>query len=207
LNVDATAKDIQAITVIDRLIGGLSYQFDVNAVTEAGEGGRSASSFVLAKMPILAPPRPTSKIEVLHETITSTNLIIRFSTAMFNTKNGLLTKCALIVCEVNKNIYGKWVVESWSNRTVTWGQASKYDIWPNYIAVEKPIEPVRIFLPNFISETIGIDNTCKNADPEIICNGPLKPATSYRFKLRIYTAPSLWTETELSEVAVTKINK
>lgn len=53
LNVDATAKDIQAITVIDRLIGGLSYQFDVNAVTEAGEGGRSASSFVLAKMPIL----------------------------------------------------------------------------------------------------------------------------------------------------------
>lgn len=38
----------------------------------------------------------------------------------------------------------------------TWGQASKYDIWPNYIAVEKPIEPVRIFLPNFISEVILI---------------------------------------------------
>lgn len=82
---------------------------------------------------ILAPPRPTSKIEVLHETITSTNLIIRFSTAMFNTKNGLLTKCALIVCEVNKNIYGKWVVESWSNRTVvsiygSYQQEKKY-LW------------------------------------------------------------------------------
>ena len=65
-----------------------------------------------------APPQPTSRIEILRNTIRSTDVTIRYSTAMFSTKHGLLTKSAIIVAEVTDE--GKmndlWI---WETRNTT----------------------------------------------------------------------------------------
>uniref|UniRef100_A0A0N4T2I3 Fibronectin type-III domain-containing protein n=1 Tax=Brugia pahangi TaxID=6280 RepID=A0A0N4T2I3_BRUPA len=52
-------------------------------------------------------------------------------------------------------------------------------------------------------QIIGADGTCNDIEVDTICNGPLKPATSYRFKLRLYTSPDMWTDSEYSEIATT----
>ncbi|VBB26466.1 unnamed protein product [Acanthocheilonema viteae] len=184
---DSNNKQQPIEAIVDNLIGGLRYRMDVRAVTEAGEGDFSAASdAVHAEMPILPPPRPSSRIEIVYNTIHSTDLGIRYSTSMFNTKHGYLKKSALIVAE-------------------TWGQARRFDLWPAYVAIETAIEPLRKFFPpHFVSETLGADGTCGDIEVDTICNGPLKPATSYRFKLRLYTAPNMWTDSEYSEIATTK---
>ncbi|CAG9537179.1 unnamed protein product [Cercopithifilaria johnstoni] len=198
-------QSIEAI--VDNLIGGLRYRMDVRAVTEAGEGDFSAASdAVYAEMPILPPPHPSSRIEIIYNTIHSTDLGIRYSTSMFNTKHGYLKKSALIVAEVSNNNENTInPITDNHNKTITWGQAQKFDLWPSYVAIETVIEPLRKFFPpHFISEIIGADGTCGDIEVDTICNGPLKPATSYRFKLRLYTAPNMWTDSEYSEIATTK---
>uniref|UniRef100_A0A8R1XN36 Fibronectin type-III domain-containing protein n=1 Tax=Onchocerca volvulus TaxID=6282 RepID=A0A8R1XN36_ONCVO len=185
-NINSNNKQQPVEAVVDNLIGGMRYRMDVRAVTEAGEGDFTAASDAIhAEMPILPPPRPLSRIEIMYNTVHSTDLEIRYSTSMFNTKHGYLKKSALIVAE-------------------TWGQAQKFDLWPAYVAIETAIEPLRKFLPpHFISEIIGANDTCDDIEVDTICNGPLKPATSYRFKLRLYTAPNMWTDSEYSEIATT----
>lgn len=101
--------------VVDSLIGGLNYKFDVQAATEAGIGDSlQASKQVIVTMPIsgmsthlrhpfyrsLAPPRPSGRVEILTETVHSTDVTVRFNTGAFSTKHGLLDKVALIVAQV-----------------------------------------------------------------------------------------------------------
>ncbi|EFO16117.2 hypothetical protein LOAG_12391 [Loa loa] len=192
--------------VVDNLLGGLRYRMDVRAVTEAGAGDFSAASdAVHVEMPILPPPRPSSGIEIVYNTIHSTDLGIRYSTSMFNAKHGYLKKSALIVAEVNNNNENiiNSIIDN-QNKTLTWSQVQRFDLWPAYVAIETMIEPLRKFFPpHFVSEVIGVDSTCSNIEVDTICNGPLKPATSYRFKLRLYTAPDMWTDSEYSEIATT----
>ncbi|KAM3719393.1 Receptor-type tyrosine-protein phosphatase dep-1 [Dirofilaria immitis] len=206
-NINSNTKQQPIEAIVDNLIGGLRYRMDVRAVTEAGEGDFSAASdAVHAEMPILPPPRPLSRIEVMHNTVHSTDLQIRYSTSMFNAKHGYLKKSALIVAEIsnnNENIINS-IIDN-QNKTLTWGQVQKFDLWPAYVAIETAIEPLRNFFPpHVISEIIGANDTCDNIKINTICNGPLKPATSYRFKLRLYTAPNMWTDSEYSEIATTK---
>uniref|UniRef100_A0A1I8EDX7 protein-tyrosine-phosphatase n=1 Tax=Wuchereria bancrofti TaxID=6293 RepID=A0A1I8EDX7_WUCBA len=206
-NTKTNNKQQPIEAVVDNLVGGLRYRMDVRAVTEAGEGDYSAvSDTVHVEMPILPPPRPSSRIEIVYNTIHSTDMGIRYSTSMFNTKHGYLKKSALIVAEVSNN--SENIINSiidGQNKTLTWGQAQQFDLWPAYVAVETTIEPLRKFIPpHFVSEIIGADGTCGDIEVDTICNGPLKPATSYRFKLRLYTSPDMWTDSEYSEIATTK---
>lgn len=55
------------------------------------------------RITISAPPRPSSRVEIVYNTIHSTDMGIRYSTSMFNTKHGYLKKSALIVAEVSNN--------------------------------------------------------------------------------------------------------
>ena len=202
-NPDFTSDSlIEAI--VDNLVGGQSYQITVQAVTEAGVGDLPPSEGVRIEMPIMAPPRPSSRIEILPNTVRSTDLTVRYNTMMFSTKNGFLTKASIIVAQVSPD--GKtnenWFFDS-PNKTLTWSQVQRFDIWPPYVALEAPIEPLKRFAPKQISEVIGIDSTCQDQDSSSICNGPLKPGSGYRFKLRLYTAPNLWTDTLYSDVIVT----
>uniref|UniRef100_A0A915ASM2 protein-tyrosine-phosphatase n=1 Tax=Parascaris univalens TaxID=6257 RepID=A0A915ASM2_PARUN len=209
VNVGAspTHMDHTVDAIVDNFIGGLKYRMNVRAVTEAGEGDISAvSDAVIIEMPLLPPPRPTARIEILRNTVRSTGVTVRYSTAMFNTKHGLLRKYSLIVGEVTNNgrMNENWIFEH-HNKTATWGQVQRFDLWPPYVAVESPVEPVRKFFPSrMISEVIGVDSTCEDIDAEVVCNGPLKPGAAYRFKLRMYTAPFLWTDSEYSEIVITE---
>ncbi|VDN85737.1 unnamed protein product [Brugia pahangi] len=154
-NTETNNKQQPIEAVVDNLVGGLRYRMDVRAVTEAGEGDYSAASdTVHVEMPILPPPRPSSRIEIVYNTIHSTDMGIRYSTSMFNTKHGYLKKSALIVAEVNNNNENtiSSITDS-QNKTFTWGQAQQFDLWPAYIAVETAIEPLRKFIPpHFVSE-------------------------------------------------------
>uniref|UniRef100_F1KQ32 Tyrosine-protein phosphatase 10D n=1 Tax=Ascaris suum TaxID=6253 RepID=F1KQ32_ASCSU len=209
VNVGAspTHMDHTVDAIVDNFIGGLKYRMNVRAVTEAGEGDISAiSDAVIIEMPLLPPPRPTTRIEILRNTVRSTGVTVRYSTAMFNTKHGLLRKYSLIVGEVTDNgrMNENWIFEH-HNKTATWGQVQRFDLWPPYVAVESPVEPVRKFFPSrVISEVIGVDSTCEDIDAEVVCNGPLKAGAAYRFKLRMYTAPLLWTDSEYSEIVITE---
>uniref|UniRef100_A0AC34RT11 Fibronectin type-III domain-containing protein n=1 Tax=Panagrolaimus sp. JU765 TaxID=591449 RepID=A0AC34RT11_9BILA len=203
-NVDTLSNSLIE-AVVDNLVGGQSYQLSVQAVTEAGKGDiLSSTDGIRIEMPIMAPPRPSSRIEILPNTIRSTDLTIRYNTIMFSTKHGLLTKAAIIVAQVSSDgrTNENWFYDS-PNKTLTWKQVQRFDIWPPYITLETPIEPLKRFAAKPISEIIGIDSTCSDQDSQVVCNGPLKPGSGYRFKLRLYTAPNLWTDTLYSDVIVT----
>jgi hypothetical protein len=86
--------------VVDNLIGGLKYLFDVQAVTEAGIGDSLLpTKQITVTMPILAPPRP-GRVEIMTDSIHSTDITVRFNSAAFSTKHGLLFKVELIVAQV-----------------------------------------------------------------------------------------------------------
>lgn len=44
-------------------------------------------------------------------------------------------------------------------------------------------------------------------DANQICNGPLKPGTSYRFKIRLYTSPNMFSDSLYSDIVVTGMLK
>ncbi len=53
---------------------------------------------------------------------------------------------------------------------------------------------------------IGHDATCADKESSVICNGQLKPASKYRVKIRVYTSPTLWTDTLYSDSIETGIS-
>ncbi|KAK0395485.1 hypothetical protein QR680_001299 [Steinernema hermaphroditum] len=208
VNVGASGNQVDSVVeaVVDNLIGGLSYTVGVRAVNEAGIGDEMAYSEKLrVQMPTMAPPRPSSRIDVLPTTVHSTDLSIRYNTVMFSTKHGLLTKCAVIVAQVTPDgkLNENWIYDH-ENRSATWGEVQKFDVWPPYVAIETQLDRVKKFAARAVTETIGIDKTCGEGNVNAVCNGPLKPGTAYRFKLRLFTAPNLWTDTIFSEVIVTE---
>uniref|UniRef100_A0A158P6K0 Protein-tyrosine-phosphatase n=1 Tax=Angiostrongylus cantonensis TaxID=6313 RepID=A0A158P6K0_ANGCA len=75
----------------------------------------------------------------------------------------------------------------------TWMQVQRFEVWPLYTAaVDEPK-----------SRAVGVDQSCGDLPLDTVCNGPLKAATNYKFKLRLFTAPNLFSDTDFSEVVVT----
>ncbi|CAJ0958775.1 unnamed protein product, partial [Mesorhabditis belari] len=208
VNVALTNKraDHTVEAVIDGLTGGETYKFEVRAVTEAGSGDPPASNdLATISMPIMAPPKPLSTLDVVLDTISPQTMTIRYTTQMFDSKNGRVTKSAMIVAEVTAD--GR-VSETWlyaENKTYTWVEVQRFDVWPAYTATanEVPITK-RAAQTRTISEVIGSNPNCRDLPADVVCNGPLKPGTAYKFKLRIFTAPNLWTDTDYSPIVQTE---
>ncbi|KAI6178884.1 Protein-tyrosine-phosphatase [Aphelenchoides besseyi] len=194
--------------VVNNLIGGLNYRFDVTASNEAGAGFPLATDQqAVAKMPIAAPPQPNAQIELVADSIRSTELTVRYTNAGFDPQNGLLSKVALIVSQVGPD--GRSIFEEIpraSNQSmITWGRAQqKYEFWPPYVATITPLEQTVRPLTQTFLQTIGSDTSCIEKDIDEICNGPLKAGTSYRFKLRLFTSPELWTDSVYSDIVTTE---
>ena len=53
--------------------------------------------------------------------------------------------------------------------------------------------------------TIGSDSCETRSQPASYCNGPLKPGTTYRFKIRAFTAKDKYTDTFYSAPITTGI--
>ncbi|KAI1720266.1 protein-tyrosine phosphatase domain-containing protein [Ditylenchus destructor] len=204
-----TAPPMEAI--VDNLVGGQAYRFDVVAVTEAG-AGESPPEGVTIMLPISAPPRPSFQPEIVSTSVKMKEFTTRFNTQSFSTKHGLIKKAAIIVSEALTSGGKDSENENWNrnspNRSVmTWAQVQGYETWPPYIALEIFPDAGKRFLPRTVTLTLGSDASCPDRDPTDVCNGYLKPASNYRIKLRLFTGPTLWTDTAYSEVVATEAAK
>lgn len=75
----------------------------------------------------------------------------------------------------------------------SWRDVQAYSVWPPY----QVIEPYYPFKNSTIEDfTIGVEN-CENRFTGY-CNGPLKPGTTYRVKVRAFTAADKFTDTSFS---------
>lgn len=75
----------------------------------------------------------------------------------------------------------------------SWRDVQSYSIWPPY----QVIEPYYPFKNSSIEDfTIGVEN-CENRLTGY-CNGPLKSGTTYRVKVRAFTAADKFTDTAYS---------
>jgi receptor-type tyrosine-protein phosphatase beta len=170
---------------LKNLTPGHTYVFKIMAKTSVGYGPETIWK---QKMPILAPPKPSSQTVPTEVHRTSTTLQVRFRKNYFMDTNGNVVMYTIIVAEDDSKNSSGLEMPSWSD-------VQTYPVWPPYQAVEPyyPFKNSTMHVEDFI---IGAEN-CENR-PKGYCNGPLKSGTTYRIKIRAFTAPDKFTDTEYS---------
>ncbi|XP_018304844.1 tyrosine-protein phosphatase 10D isoform X2 [Mycetomoellerius zeteki] len=168
--------------VIKSLIPGKTYIFRIQAETKIGFGPETVWK---QKMPILAPPKPSTQVVPTEVCKSSTTIQIRFRKNYFSEQNGAVMSYSIIVAEDDsKNASGL--------EMPSWRDVQAYSIWPPY----QVMEPYYPFKNGSVEDfTIGSEN-CDNKIG--YCNGPLKSGSTYRVKVRAFTAPDKFTDTSYS---------
>jgi receptor-type tyrosine-protein phosphatase beta len=167
------------------LTPGSTYIFKIQAKTAVGYGPETIWK---QKMPILAPPKPGNQVVPTEVHRSSNTIQIRFRKNYFLDSNGVVTLYTIIVAEDDsKNSSGL--------EMPSWHDVQSYSIWPPYQAFE-PYYPFKNSSVNVEDFIIGADN-CDNRQKGY-CNGPLKSGTTYRVKIRAFTAPDKFTDTAYS---------
>ncbi|KAK7873176.1 hypothetical protein R5R35_006394 [Gryllus longicercus] len=168
---------------IRNLIPGKTYLFRIQAETRVGYGPEAVWK---QKMPILAPPIPGPRVVPSEVSVTSKTIQIRYRKNYFSDKNGAVISYTVIVAEDNsKNASGL--------EMPSWRDVQAYSVWPPYQVMEPYFPFVNATVEDFI---VGRDS----CDVRSLgyCNGPLKPGTTYRVKVRAFTAPDKFTDTAYS---------
>ncbi|KAG5683461.1 hypothetical protein PVAND_012739 [Polypedilum vanderplanki] len=171
---------------VRNLIPGSTYVFKIQAKTAIGYGPETIWK---QKMPIWAPPKPANQVVPTEVHRSSNSIQIRFRKNYFLDTNGAVIMYTIIVAEDDsKNSSGL--------EMPSWHDVQSYSIWPPYQAVEPyyPFKNSSIFVEDF---TIGAENCDKNRQKGY-CNGPLKSGTTYRVKIRAFSAPDKFTDTAYS---------
>jgi cadherin 5 type 2 (VE-cadherin) len=168
---------------IKNLLPGKTYVFRIQASTSKGY---SKETIYKQKMPILPPPQPANQVVPTEVYKSSTTIQVRFRKNYFSDQNGNVISYTIIVAEdTSKNSSG-FEMPSWKD-------VQSYSLWPPY-QVGEPYYP---FKNSSIEDfTVGTEN-CENVR-KVYCNGPLKPGTTYRVKVRAFTAPDKFTDTAYS---------
>ena len=168
--------------VIKFLIPGKTYIFRIQAQTKIGFGPEAVWK---QKMPILAPPKPPTQVVPTEVCRSSTTIQIRFRKNYFSEQNGAVTSYTVIVAEDDsKNASGL--------EMPSWRDVQAYSIWPPY----QVMDPYYPFKNGSVEDfTIGGEN-CDNKNG--YCNGPLKSGSTYKVKVRAFTAPDKFTDTSYS---------
>lgn len=181
------------IGTIYNLSPGKTYLFEIEAHTKVGPGNKKSWE---EKMPIWAPPAPPKGIipsEVGHS---SESITIRFKKNFFSPIHGPVTAFTVIVAEEPA------MTESLDLNLPSWSDVQKHPTWPPYQA----IEPYFPFNGTIIEDfTIGSQD-CDSNSLDLVskgsntryCNGPLKPGTLYRVKIRAFTRPDKYADTMYS---------
>lgn len=108
--------------VIKSLIPGKTYLFRIQAETKIGFGPETIWK---QKMPILAPPKPSTQVVPTEVCRSSTTIQIRFRKNYFSEQNGAVTSYSIIVAEDDsKNASGL--------EMPSWRDVQAYSIWPPY---------------------------------------------------------------------------
>uniref|UniRef100_A0A1I7UYX2 protein-tyrosine-phosphatase n=1 Tax=Caenorhabditis tropicalis TaxID=1561998 RepID=A0A1I7UYX2_9PELO len=205
VGVSSNRSDHTVQVVIDELFGGHTYNFSVRAVTEAGFG-ETSPAIPSVSMPLMAPPKPISAPVIMKESIGSHGMIIRFPTTMFDNRNGEIKQFAIIVSETTADeSINRWLETD--NGTYTWQQVQRFDVWPSYVAKLQDIQKVKQDADVSIFEELGDDESCREVRADRICNGPLRSASKYRVKIRLFTSPTLFTDSPPSQVMTTETEK
>lgn len=180
------AKDFKPVELrgtIKGLLPGKTYIFRIQAKTAIGYGPEQMWK---QKMPILAPPKPETQVVPTEVGSSATTIEIRFRKHYFSDLNGVVTTYTIIIAEDDsKNASGL--------EMPSWYDVQSYSVWPPY----QVIEPYYPFKNSSVEDfTIGTENcdTRKSG----YCNGPLKSGTTYKVKVRAFTAPDKFTDTAYS---------
>ncbi|XP_069999561.1 tyrosine-protein phosphatase 10D [Penaeus vannamei] len=174
--------------VIQNLIPGETYVFQIEAMTKIGSG---PIRHLEKTMPIGDPPQPGPlefPTEVSH---TANTIRIRYRKHYFSDKNGQIIGYTIIVAEDDTK----------SSRGIelrTWKDVQSYPLWPPYQVTEHYYPFVNTSVEDF---DIGVEEDCETQDT--YCNGPLKPGSTYRVKIRAYTAANKFADTYYSHPITT----
>ncbi|XP_017061730.1 tyrosine-protein phosphatase 10D isoform X2 [Drosophila ficusphila] len=182
---------------IEGLVPGNQYIFRIQAKSALGFGAEREH---LQTMPILAPPVPEASVTPLEVSRTSSTIEISFRQGYFSNAHGLVRYYTIIVAEdVGKNASGL--------EMPSWQDVQAYTVWLPYQA----IEPYNPFLSANGSRrssleaehfTIGAASCEKHQAG--YCNGPLRPGTTYRIKVRAFTDEDKFTDTAYSSPITTE---
>lgn len=170
------------VGTITNLIPGRTYVFEIQAHTKIGPGGKARWE---ETMPIWAPPRPSDSVFPTAIGHTSTTIRVVYRKNYFTNAHGPIFAYTLIVAEDDSKKSNLANLPSWSD-------VQGHHNWPPY-QVTEPYYPFNGTLTEDF--TIGSED-CKTAKG--YCNGPLKPGSTYRVKVRAYTAPEKFTDTVFS---------
>ncbi|KAG9509621.1 Tyrosine-protein phosphatase 10D, partial [Fragariocoptes setiger] len=175
---------------IHDLAPGRVYIFQIQAHTKVGAGHKAIWE---ETMPIWAPPPPEDSMVSTEVSHTSTTIKTRFRKNYFSNQFGPIIAYTIIVAEDTTKPSNQLELPSWF-------EVQSQSIWPPYQAVE----PYYPFNNSLIEDFIVGADDCFNAKlTEKYCNGPLKPGTSYRIKVRAFTGPEKFTDTAFSQLIVT----
>ncbi|KAH8032328.1 hypothetical protein HPB51_024105 [Rhipicephalus microplus] len=168
--------------VISNLIPGRTYVFEIQAHTKIGPGGKGRWE---ETMPIWAPPKPSDSVFPKSLTHTATTMRVSFRKNFFANSHGPIHAYTLIVAEdVSK--------DATSAILPTWSEVQSFHSWPPY----QVTEPYYPFNGTLTEDFVIGSEDCKG--DKGYCNGPLKPGSTYRVKVRAYTAPDKFTDTVYS---------
>lgn len=168
--------------IITGLIPGMEYIFEIQAHTKVGPGSTAVAE---EATPIWAPPPPDPNIMPKIISRTSTTIKIEFSNNFFSNVNGKILSYTIIIAEDDTK-------DSSSLRMPTWGEVQQYPTWPPYQVIPSFFPFNNTYVEDFV---IGAES-CSGVKG--YCNGPLKPASAYRIKIRAFTTTSAFTDTVFS---------
>ena len=196
---------------IFNLQAGERYSFLIQAHTKVGPGNKAAWD---EQLPIWAPPKPPTNVFPTEISHSSNSIVVRFKKSYFSNIYGQVKYYALIVAES----HGDQLASAANLQPLdlpSWFDVQSKSVWPPYQATElfNPFEQLTT-----IDFVVGSEN-CENyysanravlSNPSLYasdtagnlpsryCNGYLKSGTSYKFKVRAFTAPEKFTDTEYS---------
>lgn len=181
----------QSTGVISDLVPGRNYIFQIQAHTKVGGGSKA---FWEETMPIWAPPQPDDTVMPLDVGHSSTTIKTRFRKNYFSNIYGPVIAYTIIVAEDTSKPSNQLEMPSWFD-------VSTNLVWPPYQAVD-PFYP---FNTSTVEDFVIGSGDCLDArsNEKYYCNGPLKPGTSYKIKIRAFTAHDKFTDTVYSQPITT----
>ncbi|XP_068211082.1 tyrosine-protein phosphatase 10D-like [Palaemon carinicauda] len=173
---------------ISGLIPGETYTFKIEARNKKGPG---QVRVIEETMPIGPPPIRNGNVFPTEVSHTSSTIRISFRENYFLNKNGNITGYSVIVAEDADKVSDNLELPGWKD-------VQGYNVWPPY-QVNEPYYPFNS--TEYVEFVIGNESDCMKA--EGYCNGPLKPGTRYRVKIRAFTTDVKFSDTRFSEQITT----
>jgi len=205
---DATATS----GTINQLQSGIHYVFICSAHTRVGPG--SSAQYEL-EMPVWAPPK--SSFTAVEVGKTSRTIRIQFKKSFFSNAHGQVKYYAIIITEDPTNTAAYFSTND-ELELPTWFDVQGKTVWPTYQTSDyfNPFESSsvtdyvvgsdtnceKVYYQNGGHKSVYIENLSDKKSK--YCNGPLKPGSSFRVKIRAFTGPKKFTDTVYSSLIVTE---